>query len=95
MEERREPLAVGTEEQMVTILTEPVAVFTYRGYVPAVSVRVEPTGEEKLLYISAASIAHPLESLRQKNEGRFSGIRIGVKKESSDRFAKYIVREAS
>jgi hypothetical protein len=95
MDERKDPLVVGTEEQVVTIIMEPTVAFTYRGYVPAVVVRVEQTGEERLLYISAASMANPLESLRKKNDGRFSGIKIGVKKESPDRFAKYIVREVA
>lgn len=92
MDEKKEPLVVGTEEQVVTIVSEPTVAFTYRGYVPAVIVQIE-TGEERLLYISAASIANPLEPIRQKNQGRFAGIKLALRKESADRFAKYIVRE--
>lgn len=91
-EQRRESLQVGTDEVAFTITSEPFVIFTYRGYVPAVLARL-PDGSERVLFIAAASIAMPLEGLRKRNENRFSGIRIGIRKESTDRYAKYIVRE--
>ena len=91
-EPRRETLNVGTEEAVVTVAGEPYVIFTFRGYAPVVTVRTE-AGEERVLFLSAQSLAAPLEEMRKRNGNRFTGLRFGVRKESTDRFAKYVLRE--
>jgi hypothetical protein len=96
MEEKiLQPLRVSTGEVVVTILSEPGVVFTQRrGYAPVVRVRLE-TGEERNLFIGAISLGTPLNNLQKANSGRLTGLKVGLRKESDDRFAPFIVREVS
>jgi hypothetical protein len=91
MDQELEILRVGVDPVTLELTSEPFVLLTRRGYAPAVQVKQEDTGEEKVLYISSFSISSALEPLREANDDKFTGIRIRVNKESKDRFAKYIV----
>jgi len=47
------------------------------------------------MYINSKSISTTLETLKNENDGSFSGINIRIRKESNDKFAKYIIHKAS
>ncbi len=92
MSERKPNLKVGAEWVSVEILSEPYVVMTLRGYAPVVD--VEAPGGRHILYISSRSISEGLEPLVQANGGRFSGLRLRLRKESDDRMAPYVVEKA-
>ena len=46
-----------------------------------------------MIYISARSLAEPLDKLRENNAYLFTGIKIQVRKESNAPMAKYEVEE--
>ena len=58
------------------------------------SIEVDGETDRKVMFISAASLSQVLEEFRSENEGNFTGIHIKVRKESPDRFAKYVVAPA-
>ena len=91
--DRYDTLKVGTEEVELTIVSEPYVVFTHRGYAPVINVD-DSEGERYTLYISSSSIARELQPLIDDRAGRFKDLKILVKKESEDKFAKYQVKRA-
>lgn len=93
MPERKDPLRVDTVGVTIKIMTEPFVINTTRGYAPAVNVRVEDTGEERTMFIGAKSLADPLQHMVESNGGRFSGLKLSLKKQSDDRYAGYLVDE--
>ncbi len=94
MAERAETLKVTTKPVTVTLEGEPIALYTFRGYAPAVNVKVDGETGIKALYISAKTLSDELVKMVEANGGKFSGIRFTVKKESEDKMAKYIVEKA-
>ena len=82
-------LKVSTGWIEIEIISEPDVVLTFRGYAPILRVRKSRTGVEYLLYISAKSLAEPLEELRKNNVGIFKGIRLRIRKESMEQMSKY------
>lgn len=95
MPERKDPLRVDTTGVVVKILTEPFVINTTRGYAPAVNVEVEETSEERTMFIGAKSLADPLQKMVDSNGGRFTGLKMSLKKQSDDRYAGYIVEAAA
>ena len=93
--EKMEYLMISTEAVVVTIVSEPRVVMTYRGYAPVVEVQVEGEDAKRLMYINSKSISTTLENLKNENDGKFSGIKIRIRKESNDKFAKYIIDKTS
>jgi hypothetical protein len=89
---RRYPLKVTTDELELEVLCEPFVTYTRRGYAPMVDVKDLTTGKEHSLYVQAASLALPLERIREQR-GRLTGVRIAVAKESAAPTAKYSVGE--
>lgn len=87
-------LKVGTGWIKIEIISEPDVALTVRGYAPILRVRKSKSGVEFLLYISAKSIAEPLEELRKNNNGIFKGIRLQIRKESMERMSKYEIKVA-
>ncbi len=85
------PLKVGTGWIDLIAVAEPIAKYTSRGYAVVLPVRVLSTNLEYILYLSARTLAEPIERLREENDGRFTGLRFRVRKESTDKLAKYIV----
>ena len=62
-------LKVSTGWIELEIISEPDVVLGFRGYTPILRVRKSRTSVEYILYISAKSLAEPLEELRKKNGG--------------------------
>jgi hypothetical protein len=83
-----ETLKVTIEEISVEFLDEPYVVHTFRGFAPVVDVQVGK--EKKSLFIAPSSLATGLMPLVER-KGSFKGIKIKLKKDSTDRFAKYVV----
>lgn len=94
MAERGETLKVTTKAVTVTVEGEPIVIHTFRGYAPAMNVKVD--GEEgiKALFISAKTLSDELVKFVEANGGKFHGIRFTVRKESDDKMAKYLVEKA-
>ena len=68
---------------------------TVRGYAPVLPVKVVKTSLDYILYISAKSLAEPLEELRTQNDGGFTNLRFEVRKEGTERSSRYEVRHAT
>lgn len=84
-------LKVNTEWIELEILSEPDVVIRFQRYTPYLRVKKIKTGAEYGFYISAKSLATPLEELRNNNNGIFTGIRFSVRKESMEQTAQYEV----
>ena len=84
-------LKVSTGWIELEIVSEPDVVLTFKGYAPILRVRKVRTSVEYQLYISAKSLAEPLEELRKSNLGIFKGIRLRIRKESMEQMAKYAI----
>lgn len=84
-------LKVGTEWIELEIISDADVILTTFGYAPFLRVQEIGTGTEYRLYISAKSLAEPLEELRKDNSGTFEGIQFRIRKESIDRKARYEV----
>lgn len=93
--EKLEYLMITTDAVVVMIVSEPRVVMTYRGYAPVVEVKVEGEDTKRLMYINSKSISTTLESLKNENGGKFTDIKIRIRKESNDKFAKYIIDKTS
>ncbi len=96
-ETRKKPISVTTDAVIVKIISEPTVFLTFRGYAPVVEVRLDgdSSGETHYLYIAAKSLSEPVEELRKKNGGKFTGLHLRLRKESPDKFAPYIVQSAA
>ena len=84
-------LKIGPNWIELEIISESDVVLTTFGYAPFLQVKVITTDIEYGLYISAKSLADPLEKLRKNNSGIFEGIQFRVRKESTDAKARYEV----
>lgn len=94
-DEKKNRLEVTVDPVIFEIVSEPYVVLTYRGYAPVVDVMVREESEPRVMYISASSLSHGIEEQREKNNGKFKGINLRVRKESNERFAKYIVESVA
>ena len=73
-------------------MSEPYIVTTYRGYTAAVDALDMETNELYELLISGIkSLADGIEPIREANDGLFTGVKIKIKKESSERTSPYLV----
>ena len=59
-------LKVSTGWIELETISEPDVILTFKGYAPILRVRKLRTNVEFILYISAKSLAEPLEELRKK-----------------------------
>jgi len=84
-------LKVGTIPSRIKITSEPYVRLSVRGYLPCVTVLLEKPGIEKVLVISAKSLAEPLDKLRTANEGKFSGLRFDLSKADETQMALYVL----
>ena len=87
-------LKVGTAWIEVEVVSEVDVVMSYKGYAPVLLVRIIQSGIVKQLYISAKSIALPLEQFRAANDNRFQGLRLRLRKDGAEMTAKYVVEQA-
>ena len=85
-------LKVSTGWVNLTIVGEPDVILTFKGYAPVLPVMLDQNRLEYYLYISAKSIAEKLEPMRQSNEGKFSGLKISIRKTGDDRFSTYDIK---
>ena len=80
---KRDALAVESEPYLVT---------HYRGYGLAVVVRNLSTNDKYEMFIDGIkSLFTQLEPLVESNGGMFTGLRIGIKKESNERSSPYVI----
>ena len=86
------PLKIGTGWVEIEVISDVDVTLTFKGYAPILCVRVTKTGLDYVLYITAKSLAQPLEELRQHHGGRFLGLRLRLRKQSSEQYAKYEVQ---
>ena len=93
-QKKREFIRFGVEEVGLEIVSEPFVVNTFRGFAPVVDVKVEGEEGTKSMYISAKSLADSLTPLVEENGGKFTGLKLKIKKESADNRAPYVVEEA-
>lgn len=83
-------LKVGVTPRLVIAKSDPQLIWTRRGYAPVIEVEDVHKGEKYLLYVSAYSLAEPLEKHRQ-GKGTLVGTAILLRKQSVDAMSKYEV----
>src|SRR5262245_30744391 len=88
-------LKVDTRATSVRITSEPRVSLTRFGYTPFVKVQVSKTGERRLLFINARTLAVQLEPLRNENNGKFKGLEFSIQKESQDQKAPYVLSKSN
>lgn len=77
------------------VVSEPYIVMTFRGYTAALeTLDVETNESYELLIGGIKSLAEGIEPIREANGGLFSGLRIKIKKESTERSSFYIIESA-
>lgn len=86
-------LKVGTGWIDIEVVSEPYVVLTFKGYVPAVTVRILSNGLDKRFFVSAKSLSHALEPLRNLNGEVFKGLKLRVAKEDDSPMAAYKVEK--
>ena len=84
-------LKVGTDAVDLEFVSEPFVENTMRGYAALVMVKNLADQQQYRFFISASSLSKHIETMRKTNQGLFKGIKLRVKKESSDRMAPYVV----
>ena len=89
MDPDRPRLQVGIGWIGIEIRSEPNVIRTVRGYAPYVVVAEIGTQLDYDWLISAKSICDALEPLRESNSNSFMGLRLNVRRSSTDRFAQY------
>ena len=88
-------LKVGTGWVELEIISEADVILTTFGYAPFLLVREIATDIDYRFYISAKSLAIPLEKLRKDNNELFEGLQLRVRKESTEPRAPYEVDTSS
>ena len=83
------PIRVTTKWLSITVVSEPLVLLTYKGYVPALVVKIDGKKIPQSLYIAAKSIAGPLEEMRQDNGGLFLGLKFRLRKSSEEKTSVY------
>ena len=87
-------LKIGTAWTEIEIIGEPDVRMTFRGYAPVLPVKVTKNRLGYVLFISAKSLSDYMEALRIKNNNSFIGLKIRIKKETDDKFSKYVVEQS-
>jgi len=93
--EERPRITIGQDWTEIEIVSEPSVVVTFKGYAPVVKARVSTIAEPLPLFIGSKSITDGIEPLRVENGGRFAGLKLRLRKESEDRYARYLVEKAA
>jgi len=88
-------LKVGVLPSRLTIVSEPYVKLGFRGYMPCVNVRIEKSGLDKVLVISAKSLAEPLEGLRLGNNNSFVGLTFDLCKADDSKMSLYVLKPVS
>jgi len=82
-------LKVGIGWIPITVTGTVDVIAGFRGYAPILTVKVDKSGLDYILFISAKSLTEQLEPLRKKNGDKFIGLKFSIRKESDDKMAKY------
>jgi hypothetical protein len=88
-----EKIIIGTEPIKLLITSEPRVIYTRRGYQAVVSVFHKKKRREGYIFLSASSLANTLESLRNENDGKMSGLEFWIRKKSAEKMSPYIIEE--
>lgn len=83
-----ESLRVSTGWIDIEVASEPFVIFRNRKYHPVLKILQITENLHYLLYLTAGSLALPIEDLREER-GALQGQKLRIKKESEDRFSKY------
>lgn len=83
------PLRVTTDWLDLEVISEVKVQLTYRGYVPALIVKISDKKIPRSLFIAAKSIAGPLEEMRQDNKGSFVGLKFKLRKAGKEQTSGY------
>jgi hypothetical protein len=86
-------LKIELEPKRIMVTSEPYVVFTVRGYQAVVDVLETRTKHEYYLFVSARSLAEPLEKLKEGNNGRLTGLEFWIWKDGPEKSARYVVEE--
>ncbi|HYE98265.1 MAG TPA: hypothetical protein VEJ18_05105 [Planctomycetota bacterium] len=92
MPDAKPNLKVGVDWVSVEVVSEPYVILGFRGYAPVIDVQ-GPNGKQ-LVYISSKSISEGLDPLVQANGGKFTGLKLRLRKASEDKMAPYEVEKA-
>ncbi len=84
-----ENLKVSTDWLDVEVVSEPYVIMTMRGYAPVVD--VQTGGAKRRLFIAAKTLGEELEPEVIRQDGKFTGLKFRVKKETADKMAPYVV----
>ncbi len=85
-----EQLKVGVSPRLVILHSDPQLIWTRRGYAPVLEVEDLHRGARYILYISAYSLAEPLEK-RRLSVGTLVGATLSLRKQSADPKSRYEV----
>ena len=84
-------LRVGEGWISLRVHGEPYVVPTLRRYEPVLQVENLYSHTRHFLYMSAKSFMEGVEPLRASNGGHFDGLEFRIRKESDDRYARYLI----
>ncbi len=87
-----EQLRIGEDLIQLRVHGEPYVVATFRGYAPVLEVENLHSRTRHYVFISAKSFMDGVEPLRVANGGVFDGLVFKVRKDSDDKYAKYVVQ---
>ena len=82
----------STEWKEVEILSETDVVLTYRGYAPALKVKVAGKRFPQAMFISAKSLAVELDEMRIDNNGKFQGLKFFIRKSGPEKTSNYEIK---
>ena len=89
--EALQQLRVGEGWISLKIYGEPYVIATRYGYTPVLHVENRYSKTEHFLYMSAKTFMEGLEPLRAANDGNFDGLQFRIRKDSSDKFARFVI----
>lgn len=81
-------LKVGTASTRLEVISGPYIRYSDWGYIPVLHVRVERSGVDYLLPISARSLAKQLQGFYDKNQS-FDGLRFDLRKTGEEKTSSY------
>ena len=87
------PLRFNTVSVQVSITGEPEIILTPYGYQAFLPCEAENCTPGSLLDIHSKSMSLALEPLVAKNNNKFTGLKLRIRKESMDYHAPYVVDE--
>lgn len=84
-------LKIGREPIKLLATSEPYVLFSKMGYSPIINVMSVKDKREYFIYISAKSIAIPLEQKRTENNNIFTGLEFWIYRDGDKKISPYVV----